>query len=226
MEGKSYRGSRGGAKSRKKKFYERQDYVRKLLRELAARCGQDYNLPRIEYDTSDPTVASIEEVDWELVQSLDTLVVHVLACTVPSLKSLLDQLELSVDRKPRLAPGDGPPSPRPWQVAGAAGGPPNPLNPNAPTHEDWDAVREDPALAARLAQYDPDEGDAAEGAPDVDLEPAPETAAPEPAEPFLVPEADLVQVADDPPLGNEEAVDDGPLVNQGGEVQRGARAIW
>ena len=132
MEGKPYRGSRGGAKSRKKKFYERQDYVRKLLRELAARWGQDYNLPRIEYDTADPTVT----VDRELVQSLDTLVVHVLACTVPGLKSLLDQLELSVDRKPRLAPGDAPPAPRPWQVAGAAGGPPNPLNPNAPTHED------------------------------------------------------------------------------------------
>ena len=78
MEGKPYRGSRGGAKSRNKKFYERQDYVRRLLRELAARWGQDYNLPRIEYDTEDPTVTSIEEVDWELVQSLDTLVVHVL----------------------------------------------------------------------------------------------------------------------------------------------------
>ena len=88
-------------------------------------------------------------------------------------------------------------------------------------------------MAARLAQYDPDEDDqppsagaaastdpvvivhvegAAEGAPDVVVEPAPETEQPEPAEPFLVPEADLVQVADDPPLGNEEAVDDGPLV--------------
>ena len=43
--------------------------------------------------------------------------------------------------------------------SGAAGGPPNPLDPNAPTHEDWDAVREDPALAARLALYDPDEDD-------------------------------------------------------------------
>ena len=75
--------------------------MRKLLRELAARWGQDYNLPRIEYDTEDPTVTSIEEVDWELVQSLDTLVVHVLACTVPGLTRLLDQLELSVDRKPR-----------------------------------------------------------------------------------------------------------------------------
>ena len=95
-------------------------------------------------------------------------------------------------------------------------------------------------MAARFTQYDPDEDDqppaagaaasadpvvivhaegTAEGAPDVVLKPAPETAQPEPAEPFLVPEADLVQVADDPWLGNEEAVDDGPLVNQGEEVQ-------
>ena len=65
-------------------------------------------------------MTSIEEVEWELVRSLDTLVVHVLACTVPDLKRLLDRLELSVDKKPRLAPGDGPPSPRPWQIAGAA----------------------------------------------------------------------------------------------------------
>ena len=56
-------------------------------------------------------MTSIEEVEWELVHSLDTLVVHVLACTVRGLKKLLDQLELSVDKKPRLAPGDGPPSP-------------------------------------------------------------------------------------------------------------------
>ena len=205
MEGKPYRGSRGGAKSRKKKFYERQDFLRKLLKKLAARWGQDYHLPRIEYDAADPTITSIEEIDWELVTSLDTLVVHVLACTVPSLKSLLDRLNFSVDRKPKLAPGDGPPSPRPWQIAGAAGGPPNPRGPNVPTHEDWDAVRDDPVLAARLALYDPDEDaqppsagaaastdpvvivhaeGAAEGAPDLDLEPA---AAPEPAEPFLVP---------------------------------------
>ena len=81
-EGKPYRGSRGGAKSRKKKFYERQDFVRKLLKELAARWGQDYNLPRIEYDAADPTITSIEEVDWEPLQSLGTLVVHVLACPV------------------------------------------------------------------------------------------------------------------------------------------------
>ena len=237
MEGKPYRGSRGGAKTRKKKFYERQDFLRKLLKKLAARWGEDYHLPRIEYDAADPTITSIEEIDWELVTSLDTLVVHVLACTVPSLKSLLDRLNFSVDRKPRLAPGDGPPSPRPWQIAGAAGGPPNPRGPNVPTHEDWDAVRDDPELSARLALYDPDEDaqppsagaaastdpvvivhaeGAAEGAPDLDLEPA---AAPEPAEPFLVPEADLVvQEAADLPLRNEEAVQHSPLVNQGEEV--------
>ena len=197
MEGKPYRGSRGGAKSRKKKFYERRDFLRKLLKELAARWGQDYLLPRIEYDAADPTITSIEEVDWELVHSLDTLVVHVLACTVPSLKDLLDRLNFSVDRKPKLAPGDGPPSPRPWQIAGAAGGPPNPRGPNVPTHEDWDAVRDDPALAARLAAYDPsdDEPQAAGAAAStdvVDLDPIGEGAAqgaPE-AEPFLAPEAE------------------------------------
>ena len=130
MEGKPCRGSRGGAKSRKKKF----------LKKLAARWGQDCLLPRIKYDAADPTIPSLE-VDWELVNSLDTLVVHVLACTVPRLKDLLDRLNFSVDRKPKLAPGDGPPSP--------------PRGPNVPTHEDWDAVRDDPALAARLAAYDP-----------------------------------------------------------------------
>ena len=237
MEGKPYRGSRGGAKARKKKFYETQDFLRKLLKKLAARWGEDYHLPRIEYDAADPAIASIEDIDWSLVTSLDTLVVHVLACTVPSLRSLLDKLNLSVDRKPQLAPGDGPPSPRPWQVAGASGGPPNPRGPNVPTHQDWDAVRDDPELSARLALYDPEEDaqppsagaaastdpvvivhaeGAADGAPELDREPA---ATPEPAEPFLVPEADLVvQEADDLPLGNEEAVQHSPLVNQGEEV--------
>ena len=145
---------------------------------------------------------------------------------------LFDKLNLSVDRKPQLAPGDGPPSPRPWQVAGASGGPPNPRGPNVPTHQDWDAVRDNPELSARLALYDPEEDaqppsagaaastdpvvivhaeGAADGAPELDREPA---AAPEPAEPFLVPEADLVvQEADDLPLGNEEAVQHSPLVN-------------
>ena len=185
MEGKPYRGSRGGAKARKKKFYETQDFLRKLLKKLAARWGEEYSLPRIEYDAADPTITSIEQIDWELVTSLDTLVVHTLACTVPSLKALLDKLNFSVDRKPRLASGDDedaqPPS------AGAA-------------------ASTDPVVIVHA------EG-AAEGAPELDLEPA---AAPEPAEPFLVPEADLVvQEADNLPLGNEEAVQHSPLVNQG-----------
>ena len=42
---------------------------------------------------------------------------------------------------------------------------------------------------------------------------------PEPAAPFLVPESDLVQEADDLPLQNEEAAEGSPLVNQGEEVQ-------
>ena len=93
MEGKPYRGSRGGAKAHKKKFYETQDFLRKLLKKLAARWGEDYHLPRIEYDAADPAIASIEDIDWSLVTSLDTLVVHVLACTVPSLRLLLDKLK-------------------------------------------------------------------------------------------------------------------------------------
>ena len=240
MEGKPY-STRGGAKSRKKKFYERQDLVRKLLHTLAARWGYEFQFPRVEYNPDDPTVSAIEDVEWELIDSLDTLVIHVLAITVPELKRLLDRLELSVDKKPKLAPGDSNPSPRPWQIAGAAGGPPNPRNPNAPTHEDWDAVRDDPALAARLAAYDPDEDDepraagaaastdpvvidpvaegAAVGAPEVSSEQALEETVPEPAAPFSVTEADLVQEADDLPLRNEEAVDDSLLVNQREEVQ-------
>ena len=170
-EGKPYRGTRGGAKSRKKKFFERQDLVRKLLHDLAARWGFEYQLPRVEYNLDDPTVTAIEDVEWELVNALDSVVIHVLAITVPDLRRLLDRLEFSVDKKQKLAPGDGPPSPRPWQVRGAAGGPPNPLNPNAPTHEDWDAVRNDPALAARLAAYDPsdDEPQAAGAAARTDV---------------------------------------------------------
>ena len=239
MEGKPYRGSRGGAKARKKRFYETQDFLRKLLKKLAARWGEDYHLPRIEYDAADPAIASIEDIDWALVTSLDTLVVHALACTVPSLRSLLDKLNLSVDRKPQLAPGDGPPSPRPWQVAGASGGPPNPRGPNVPTHQDWDAVRDDPELSARLALYDPEEDaqppsagaaastdpvvivhaeGAADGAPDLDLEPA---AAPEPAEPFLVPEADLVvQEADDLPLGTRRLFNTVLLSTKGRKSRR------
>ena len=233
MEGQPYRGTHGGSKSRKKKFYERQDLVRKLLHTLAARWGYEFQLPRVEYNPDDPTVTAIEDVGWELIDSLDTLVTHVLAVTVPELKRLLDRLEFSVDKKPKLAPGDSNPSPRPWQIVRAAGGPPNPRNPNAPTHEDWDAVREDPALAARLAAYDPDDDEppaagatastdqvvidpvaegAASGAPEVS-EQAPEETVPEPAAPFLVPEADLVQEADDLPLKNEKAVEDSPLVN-------------
>ena len=51
-----------------------------------------------------------------------------------------------------------------------------------PTHEDWDAVRDDPALAARLAAYDPsdDEPQAAGAAAStdvVDLDPIGEGAA-------------------------------------------------
>ena len=234
MEGKPYRGSRGGAKSRKKKFYERQDFLRKLLKELAARWGQDYILPRIEYDAADPTITSIEEVDWELVHSLDTLVVHVLACTVPSLRSLLDRLDLSVNRNPRLAPGDGPPSPPPWQIAGAAGGPPNPRGPNVSTHEDWDAVRDDPALAARLAAYDPSDDEpqaagaaastdvvdlnpigegAAQGAPQVtqatDNQQAADATPPEPVEPFLAPEPSLAPEAE-----LDQGADDLPFGNE------------
>ena len=188
MEGKPYRGSRGGAKARKKKFYETQDFLRKLLKKLAARWGEEYSLPRIEYDAADPTIASIEQIDWELVTSLDTLVVHTLACTVPSLKALLDKLNFSVDRKPRLASGDDEDAQPPSSGAAAS---------------------TDPVVIVHA------EG-AAEGAPELDLEPA---AAPEPAEPFLVPEADLVvQEADNLFLGNEEAVQHSPLVNQGQEV--------
>ena len=76
--------------------------------EAGSEVGPGLSPPRIEYDAADPTITSIEEIDWELVTSLDTLVVHVLACTVPSLKDLLDRLNFSVDRKPKLAPGDGP----------------------------------------------------------------------------------------------------------------------
>ena len=94
-------------------------------------------------------------------------------------------------------------------------------------------------MAARLAAYDPsddkpraagaaastdqmvldpvDEG-AAPGAPEIS-EPAPKNTTPHPAAPFLVPEADLAQEADDLPLENEEAVEDSPLANQGEEVQ-------
>ena len=206
MEGKPYRGSRGGAKARKKKFYEIQDFLRKLLKKLAARWGEEYSLPRIEYDAADPTITSIEQIDWELVTSLDTLVVHTLACTVPSLKALLDKLNFSVDRKPRLASGDGSPSPRPWQIAGA--------DEDAQLPSAGAAASTDPVVIVHA------EG-AAEGAPELDLEPA---AAPEPAEPFLVPEADLVvQEADNLPLGNEEAVQHSPLVNQGQEVSQEER---
>ena len=49
MEGKPYRGTRRGAKNRKKKFYEAQDKLRELLRKLAKRWGVDFVLPRIEY---------------------------------------------------------------------------------------------------------------------------------------------------------------------------------
>ena len=145
MEGKPYRGTRGGAKSRKKKFFERQDLVRNLLLTLAACWGHEFQLPRVEYNPDDPTVTAIEDVEWELIDSLDSLVVHVLAVTVPELKRLLDRLGFSADKKPKLAPGDGCPEPRPWQIVGAAGGPPNPLNPAAPSHEDYDAVRNDRA---------------------------------------------------------------------------------
>ena len=123
MEGKPYRGTRGGAKSRKKKFFERQDLVRNHLRTLAARWGHEFQLPRVEYNPDDPTVTAIEDVEWELIDSLDSLVIHVLAVTVPELKRLLDRLEFSVDKKPKLAPGGGCPEPRPWQIVGAAGGP-------------------------------------------------------------------------------------------------------
>ena len=72
MEGKLYRGTRGGAKNRKKKFYERQDLVRRLLKKLAARWGLEFNLPRIEYDPADAVVTAIEELEWELIDSLDS----------------------------------------------------------------------------------------------------------------------------------------------------------
>ena len=112
MEGKPYRGTRGGAKNRKKKFYERQDCARRLLHKLAARRGIEFQLPRIEYNPADPSVATIEDVE---IDSLDTLVIHVLAVTVPELKRLLDRLELSINKtkKPKHAPGDGPLEPRP-----------------------------------------------------------------------------------------------------------------
>ena len=122
------------------------DLVRNFLRTLAACWGHEFQLPRVEYNPDDPTVTAIEDVEWELIDSLDSLVIHVLAVTVPELKRLLDRLSLH---------GDGCPEPRPWQIVGAAGGPPNPLSPAAPSHEDYDAVRNDRALAARLAAYDP-----------------------------------------------------------------------
>ena len=97
-----------------------------------------------------------------------------------------------------------------------------PLNPAAPTHEDYDAVRNNRASAARLAAYgasdddeppaagaaastdqvviDPVDEGAAAGAPEVGKQ-APEETAPEPAAPFLVPEADLVQEAERPFFG-------------------------
>ena len=102
LQGKPYRGTRGGSKSRKKKFYERQDLVRKLLHTLAACWGYEFQLPRVEYNPDDPTVTAIEDVEWELIDSLDSLVIHVLAITVPELKRLLDRLEFSVEKSPSL----------------------------------------------------------------------------------------------------------------------------
>ena len=58
------------------------------------------------------TVTAIEDVEWELIDSLDSLVIHVLAVTVPEFERLLDRLKFSVDKKPKLAPGDGCPEPK------------------------------------------------------------------------------------------------------------------
>ena len=98
MEGKPYRGTRGGAKSRKKKFYERQD----LVHTLAARWGHEFQLPRVEYNPDDPTVTAIEDVEWELIDLLGSLVIHVLAVTVPELKRLLDRPSSPWTRSPSL----------------------------------------------------------------------------------------------------------------------------
>ena len=71
MEGRPYRGRRGGAKNRKKKFYEAQDKLRNLLRKLAKPWGVDFVLPRIEYVEGAPVVVTIEEAEWDVVDSLD-----------------------------------------------------------------------------------------------------------------------------------------------------------
>ena len=86
MEGKPYRGTRGGAKNRKKKFYEARDKLRELLRKLAKRWGVDFVLPRIECVEGAPAVVTTEEADWDVVDSLDVLSLHVLAAYVPDLQ--------------------------------------------------------------------------------------------------------------------------------------------
>ena len=51
----------------------------------------------MEYDPADPTVAAIEDIEWELIDALDTLVIHVLALHIPELKAILDKLGLEIN---------------------------------------------------------------------------------------------------------------------------------
>ena len=84
-------------------------------------------------------MVAIEDIDWEVVDALDTLVIHVLALTVPELKRLLDRLGFAVDKKPQKAPGDGPLEPRPWQIVGASGEEVDPDDP-FPSHSELPTV--------------------------------------------------------------------------------------
>ena len=71
----------------------------------------DFVLPRIEYVEHAPAVVTIEEAHWDIVDSLDTLIIHVLAAYVQDLQALLNAKGLSLDKKPQQAPGDGTPEP-------------------------------------------------------------------------------------------------------------------
>ena len=88
--------------------------LRELLRKLAKRWGVDFVLPRIEYVEGAPAVVTIEETDWDAVDSLDVLIPHVLAGYVPDLQALFNTLGFALDKEPQRAPGDGTPEPRLW----------------------------------------------------------------------------------------------------------------
>ena len=76
-------------------------------------CSANWQIPRIEYVEGAPALVTIEEADWDVVDSLDVLILHVLAAYVPDLQALFNTLGFALDKKPQQASGDGTPEPCP-----------------------------------------------------------------------------------------------------------------